>query len=511
MAVTVIKQKPKFPVVPVGFEAIFVVSNDQAVANFERVKFIADIHIGTAPPNLSTTTDLVGTFKTTPNAKGVGMFDVRNVIENYVTSDNLATDDASYKGQTTTDFETHPIHLIDKYSKIRNSVRFVAVQFSVEYLGATDNAGNQDDNVVRKAVGTEKNSIDYTMFNGYIKNNDFIFRGTPGTLFQPPNANFGFQTSIFFQGADTKRWLTNAPTTQYATLSDYGSLAALNIAANSLQVTFTYYNAAGATISSADTVIRNDANGSYSVWSQEAEKRINYIGAFPGNLQNWSTNFANAITAGLAYYTIVATDILTGTQLLETFTIHIDDPKNGIYSLIGGTSARAFCPTCTDCTAQADEGRYDSIESNNVRLCWLNQWGAWDYFTFSQKAVKKVNTRSTTFTQLAGTWGEANYHINGYKGGTRKLRVNAKENITVNTAFLQENYNVIFEELMNSPEVYMLRGYESVTRTGDALMKYVVPVRVTTSSFTRKTIANDRLIQYTFELEKSHEMRTQTV
>ena len=81
----------------------------------------------------------------------------------------------------------------------------------------------------------------------------------------------------------------------------------------------------------------------------------------------------------------------------------------------------------------------------------------------------------------------------------------------MNTAFLQENYNVIFEELMNSPEVYMLRGYESVTRTGDALMKYVVPVRVTTSSFTRKTIANDRLIQYTFELEKSHEMRTQTV
>ena len=41
--------------------------------------------------------------------------------------------------------------------------------------------------------------------------------------------------------------------------------------------------------------------------------------------------------------------------------------------------------------------------------------------------------------------------------------------------------------------------------------KYVEPVTVTTSSYTRKTKANDKLIQYTFEVEKSKTQRTQSV
>jgi hypothetical protein len=40
--------------------------------------------------------------------------------------------------------------------------------------------------------------------------------------------------------------------------------------------------------------------------------------------------------------------------------------------------------------------------------------------------------------------------------------------------------------------------------------KYVEPVTVATSSYTRKTKANDKLIQYTFELEKSKNKRIQS-
>ena len=65
-----------------------------------------------------------------------------------------------------------------------------------------------------------------------------------------------------------------------------------------------------------------------------------------------------------------------------------------------------------------------------------------------------------------------------------------------------------FEDLINSPEVYILNGYSS-----DAygmVNKYVEPVTVATSSYTRKTKANDKLIQYTFELEKSKNKRIQS-
>ena len=80
----------------------------------------------------------------------------------------------------------------------------------------------------------------------------------------------------------------------------------------------------------------------------------------------------------------------------------------------------------------------------------------------------------------------------------------------MNTGFVSEDDNVIFEELINSPEVYLLDGYQTDTGTS-ALNQYIKPVRITTSSFTRKTVANDRLMQYTFEIEKSNTLRTQSI
>ena len=56
----------------------------------------------------------------------------------------------------------------------------------------------------------------------------------------------------------------------------------------------------------------------------------------------------------------------------------------------------------------------------------------------------------------------------------------------------------------------LLDGFQT-DGTNAALNQYVTPVRLTTSSFTRKTVANDKLIQYTFEIEKSKTFRTQSV
>ena len=56
----------------------------------------------------------------------------------------------------------------------------------------------------------------------------------------------------------------------------------------------------------------------------------------------------------------------------------------------------------------------------------------------------------------------------------------------------------------------MLEGFQ--TDSANALLNtYVTPVRLTTSSYTRKTIANDRLMQYTFEVEKTKTFRTQAI
>jgi len=194
MSVTnsVIEQQPLYTTMPVGQDVIFVISNDDAVANYEKVKFIVDIHISsTTPPDTTTTNDLVGSYKTTPNNAGVGMFDLRNVLENYVEADNMAANGSSYKSTVTSPEERHPLHLIDKYSMNNNSIRFMALVFAVEFLGATDAAGNQDANTVRRQVGTEINSDLFNLFNGYVKYTDELRIGTP------VNDDFGLDVSDF--------------------------------------------------------------------------------------------------------------------------------------------------------------------------------------------------------------------------------------------------------------------------------------------------------------------------
>ena len=113
---------------------------------------------------------------------------------------------------------------------------------------------------------------------------------------------------------------------------------------------------------------------------------------------------------------------------------------------------------------------------------------------------------------MSGTWNDSTFKIDGYKGGRKNFRVNATERITINTDFINEAEAVWFEELINSPEVYMLNGYDSTETTpyNTITNKYVEPVLLTTSNYIRKTIANDKLMQYTFELERNKTQQTQT-
>ena len=92
----------------------------------------------------------------------------------------------------------------------------------------------------------------------------------------------------------------------------------------------------------------------------------------------------------------------------------------------------------------------------------------------------------------------------------KNFRVNAKELIKVNTDYLNDVQSIWMEELLNSPEVYIVNQY-SDDDTGGIINKYIEPVIVTTSSFTRKTVANDKLIQYTIDLERNTDLRTQAV
>ena len=98
---------------------------------------------------------------------------------------------------------------------------------------------------------------------------------------------------------------------------------------------------------------------------------ILYIGAFPANLVVNDT--FNTQKNNIAYYTIGLYDV--GDNLVsEVKRVDI------------------LCPNLKG---------YEQ-----VRLTWLNQFGTWDYFTFNQKSVKKIDTKGTTYQQLGGSWAQ---------------------------------------------------------------------------------------------------------
>ena len=457
---TLIEQKPLYPQLPVGQEVIFVVSNNTIVSGFTNVRFIADVYISDTTPSSITTSSLpTATFKTTPNNAGVGIFDFKQVVENYVSADNMAFNDSQYKGASTTDDTPHPLHLIDKYSRNKKAARWLTIQFKTQY---TDASG--DIQVVQ-----EVNSIDYQIFNGYLKYSDEL------SIF---NNDFGFSLSNFNLSSGTDRFLTNAPATQYANLEDYGTLAFLAPNDNLDYIKLTYNDSSGSQIGT-ENIDKTFANGAYTSFSSEISERLLYFGCFPANLmRNGSSIFAGLVSAGTIQGGSIVVQAFNSGAISKEYTINVN------------------CPNLKG---------YESI-----RLCWLNQWGAWDYYTFTQKSVRSISTKGSTYEQLAGTWNEAAYRVDSYKGGKKSFRVNATEKITMNSDFVSENENDMFEELINSPEVYILEGYQDDV-SFSALNQYVKPVRLTTSSFVKKTVANDKLIQYTFEVEKSKTLRTQSV
>ena len=83
---TSIKQRPLFSgnriPVPVGQDLIFVLTNHNIITTQVEVKFVARVPISPdQPPNMSTTADLVGTFRTVPNNNGAGIINFRDIIE----------------------------------------------------------------------------------------------------------------------------------------------------------------------------------------------------------------------------------------------------------------------------------------------------------------------------------------------------------------------------------------------------------------------------------------------
>ncbi len=530
-----ITQRPLYNTLAAGQEIVFVVNETTGniVTTKTNVNYVVEIRVATDSSELNQTTSIIGEFKSTPNDKGVGVFELSTILENYVSPDYNGVDTEIAAGETVqttfrgNTFENnnnekrfyHAIHLVDRYCISQNAIKYVRVKFTMEYLGADPNNPNA---VGKDPYLIQQYSSDLLIFNGVVYDTDvltysdssfrkFDFGYNLSATDDTTRPSYILQNSGTDLATATGQMLSDAPLTQEARLTDYGTLPFLNFlrtaqntyfVGNSTQspnsigyIAIKLYNDVNVQLGSTIVAYNRQTNGGYSAQGTDISNnffsttRLIYFGAFPANLDgayiadnatyaDWNTHKAN-----VSYYTLQAYQEITladDTPIGKEFTINI---------------------VKSDC-------KYESI-----RLVWLNKHGVWDYYTFRKKSVRSLATNRTNFTQLAGTWNESSYSNLGYSGGQKNFRVNTRESIKMNTDFVTEADAIWFEQLINSTEVYILNGFNAdgaILNAGN-INRYVEPVTVKTSSYTRKTRGNDKLIQYTFDVERASDRRTQRV
>jgi hypothetical protein len=122
-----------------------------------------------------------------------------------------------------------------------------------------------------------------------------------------------------------------------------------------------------------------------------------------------------------------------------------------------------------------------------IKLVFYNRHGALQELWFINKSVKSFSTTAEDYSKSIVDYSTLTYDTYGHQ--KQKYMVNGSESMIINTDFIDEGHNAVFEELMLSEYVWL---DENGT---------VLPVNITTDSLEKKTSVNDGLIQYSIEVE----------
>lgn len=122
-----------------------------------------------------------------------------------------------------------------------------------------------------------------------------------------------------------------------------------------------------------------------------------------------------------------------------------------------------------------------------IRLIFYNKYGALQDVYVNKKSTLSVKVKDEKYNINTFDLDTLNYSTND--ATMQRFNVQAKESIKVNTDFIVEELNEPIKQMLVSENVWIDNGAD------------VLPVIIKDTSFTEKTHVNDKLIQYTFNLE----------
>ena len=183
----------------------------------------------------------------------------------------------------------------------------------------------------------------------------------------------------------------------------------------------------------------------------------------------------------------------------DTQIIYLPENTAGFaWDMNGGTATKATISTSATSVA-ATSGNYTwtiervcSAKYSPIQMRFINKNGVPQDQYFFLKSVESVNTRSETFKRNIFTYTSSNYDVKSHQ--TQTFNKTGKKRFTLNTDYLAEAYNAVIEDIMLSEYVWIY--FNSKWH----------PVTVSTSTLLKKTSVNDKLIQYTLEVEDANDI-----
>jgi len=120
-----------------------------------------------------------------------------------------------------------------------------------------------------------------------------------------------------------------------------------------------------------------------------------------------------------------------------------------------------------------------------LKITFINKYGTLQDIWFLKRTNEALSTKTEKFKKniISG----ATYNISKHQDKT--LTKNGKEKLTLNTGYYPEAYNDVFKEMQLSEDCWI------------EIDSQTLPIQVTSSSFAYKTQLNDKIINYTIEVE----------
>ncbi len=263
------------------------------------------------------------------------------------------------------------------------------------------------------------------------------------------------------------------------TKGDFHTVSFLNDFANFTSgiehIEIKYYSSSDTTTALSTTYIDNVAgNGGVSPTTVVGnEDRLLYFGCGPGNLEaqtdETTAQPSDAGNNGWDYYTIRGTSNDTSTIVY----------KSAPYYFIR--------------TELCNKGY------KKRRLSFRNSVGGYDYFNFNMMSTQTTEVTRNNYNSLLGKYNSSRFFYNNTMRGitTRQTTAILKEQL--NTDWITENEGILIEKLIMSTNVEIVQNVDTEFTQG---------VIITDSNYIKKTSANDKLIQYTINIEYANPINT---